>query len=148
MAVVATLLLASCGWTEEVSITVSAGAQAGDLVDLEPCTFTLLKEDYAADCGTLIVPENRSDSTTRLIALPVIRIKVMSNTPAEPVYWVSGGPGHDNITSYSMDGLTDNHDFVMVGYPGGGENKGRPGERPRRCPAWPVALVGDRRRCR
>lgn len=118
MAVIASLLMASCGGTEEVPITVPAGAQAGDLVDLEPCTFTLLNEEHAADCGTLIVPENRSDPDSRLIALPVMRVNAVSDTPAEPVFWVSGGPGHENITSYSMDGLTENHDFVMVGYRG------------------------------
>jgi pimeloyl-ACP methyl ester carboxylesterase len=120
-AVIFTLLIltmAACFGSKEAPITVPAGAQAGDLVDLEPCTFTLLDEDHAADCGTLIVPENRSDPNTRLIALPVMRVKAVSDTPAEPVFWVSGGPGHDNITSYSMDGLTDNHDFVMVGYRG------------------------------
>ena len=118
MAVIASLLMASCGGTEEVPITVPAEAQAGDLVDLEPCTFTLLEEEHAADCGTLIVPENRSAPNTRLIALPVIRVKAASDTPAEPVFWIAGGPGHENITNYSMDGLTDNHDFVMVGYRG------------------------------
>ena len=112
------LVLASCGNVEEAPITVPAGAQAGDLVDLEPCTFTLLNEDHAADCGTLIVPENRSDSDSRLIALPVMRVKAVSDTPAEPVFWFQGGPGHDNIISYPLDGLTENHDFVMVGYRG------------------------------
>lgn len=51
MAVIASLLMSSCGGTEEVPITVPAGAQAGDLVDLEPCTFTLWNEDHVADCG-------------------------------------------------------------------------------------------------
>ena len=94
------------------------GAQAGDLVDLEPCTFTLFNEEHAADCGTLIVPENRSDPDSRLIALPVIRLKAASDTPAEPIFWLQGGPGHENIISYPLDGLTENHDFVMVGYRG------------------------------
>lgn len=114
LAVLATLL-AACG-PAETRISVPAGAQAGDLVDLEPCTFTLFDEEHAADCGTLIVPENRADPDTRLIALPVIRLNAASDTPAEPVFWVAGGPGQPNRTSYSIDGLTDNHDFVMVGY--------------------------------
>ena len=116
IAVLATLLPA-CG-SNEASNIVPAGAQAGDLVDLEPCTFTLMNEEHAADCGTLIVPENRSAPNTRLIALPVTRLKAASDTPAEPVFWLAGGPGHENIIHYSLDGLTENHDFVMVGYRG------------------------------
>jgi len=116
IAVLAALLVACDG--KEVPITVPDGAQAGDLVDLEPCTFTLMNEEHAADCGTLIVPENRSAPNTRLIALPVIRLKAASDTPAEPVFWLQGGPGSENIYGYPLDGLTENHDLVMVGYRG------------------------------
>lgn len=118
MAIIASLLMASCGGMGEVPITVPAGAQAGDLVDLEPCTFTSIDGELAAECGTLVVPENRSDPDTRLIALPVTRIKAASATPAEPIFWFSGGPGSNNIIRYPLDGLTENHDFVMVGYRG------------------------------
>jgi len=118
MTVIASLLMVSCGGTGEVPLTVPAGTQAGDLVDLEPCTFTLENEEHAADCGTLIVPENRSDPDSRLIALPVIRLKAASDTPAEPIFWIEGGPGHENIIVYPLDGVTENHDFVMVGYRG------------------------------
>ena len=118
MTLIASLLMVSCGGTGEVPLTVPAGTQAGDLVDLEPCTFTLENEEHAADCGTLIVPENRSDPDSRLIALPVIRLKAASDTPAEPIFWIEGGPGHENIIVYPLDGVTENHDFVMVGYRG------------------------------
>lgn len=47
-----TPVLTSCGNAEEAPITVPAGAPAGDLVDLEPCTFTEVDREYAADCGT------------------------------------------------------------------------------------------------
>ena len=93
------LLLSGCGAKETAPLTVPEGAQAGDLVDLEPCTFNLFDEEHAADCGTLIVPENRADPDTRLIALPVMRLKAASDTPTEPVFWVAGGPGSENITS-------------------------------------------------
>lgn len=39
----------------EESVAVPAGAQAGDLI-MEPCTY----RGSEADCGTLIVPENRA----------------------------------------------------------------------------------------
>jgi hypothetical protein len=43
------LALAACFGSKEAPITMPAGAQAGDLVDLEPCTFTSFEEEYAAD---------------------------------------------------------------------------------------------------
>ena len=56
-------------------VSVPAGAQAGDLI-LKPCTLRAPRTAaYAADCGTLVVPENRADPQSRLIALPVTRIQ-------------------------------------------------------------------------
>ena len=42
------------------SISVPKGAQAGDL-SLDACTYATENGSYAADCGTLVVPENRAD---------------------------------------------------------------------------------------
>jgi hypothetical protein len=50
MAILATLLLASSGAKDEGSITVTTGAQAGDLVGLERCTYEANKVVYEADC--------------------------------------------------------------------------------------------------
>jgi hypothetical protein len=33
------LILAACGGAKEAQVTVPAGAQSGDLVGLEPCTY-------------------------------------------------------------------------------------------------------------
>ena len=60
-------------------VSVPKGAQAGDLV-LEPCTYATEDGSYAADCGTLVVPENRADPQSRLIALPVTRIRARSRS--------------------------------------------------------------------
>lgn len=117
LSIILFLVKAACGG-KEAPLTVPAGAQAGDLADLEPCSFEKGGEDYAAECGTLIVPENRSDPNSRLIALPVTRIKAVSAAPAEPIFWFQGGPGQPNVIGYSLDGLSENHDFVMVGYRG------------------------------
>jgi hypothetical protein len=79
------LALTACfGSSEEVPITVPAGAQAGDLVGLAACTYKAGDVEYAADCGTLVVPENRNDPDSRLIALPIIRIRAKDDNPAEP----------------------------------------------------------------
>lgn len=110
-----TLLLTAC--SAEKPVTVPEGAQAGDLF-LEPCTFEAEKIKYAADCGTLVVPENRSKADSRLIALPVVRIRATGQNPTEPIFWFEGGPGQGNIDFQYPPSLLENHDFVMVGYRG------------------------------
>src|SRR6185436_20157785 len=62
---------------DSAAVSVPAGAQAGDL-RLESCHYGTEKGSYAADCGTLVVPENRHRADSHLIALPVTRIRALS----------------------------------------------------------------------
>lgn len=117
IAVILVAALAGCV-SHQTSISVPDDANAGDLVDFEDCTYKSNKKSYAADCGALVVPENRSDPISRLIALPVIRIRALSESPAEPIFWLAGGPGESNMTFPGLKGLIQNHDIVMVGYRG------------------------------
>jgi pimeloyl-ACP methyl ester carboxylesterase len=110
-------LLMACG-SKNALITVPAGARAGHLVGLESCTYEAKKIKYNADCGTLVVPENRSDPNSRLIALPVIRVHALSDNPAEPIFFLEGGPGRSNLEFQHLEGLIDDHDIVQVGYRG------------------------------
>ncbi|UCC89675.1 MAG: alpha/beta fold hydrolase, partial [Anaerolineales bacterium] len=113
------LALAACfGSKEAPPVTVPAGAQAGDLVGLEPCLYEAGDVEYAADCGTLVVPENRGDPDSRLIALPVIRVRATGSDPAEPIFYLQGGPGGSNMHFQYLGGVVENHDFVQVGYRG------------------------------
>ena len=112
------LMLAACGGAKEASITVPVGAQAGDLVGLEPCTYKAGDVDYGADCGTLVVPVNRADPNSRLIALPVIRVRATGDNPAEPIFYFTGGPGASNLHFQHLEDVVKNHDFVQVGYRG------------------------------
>ncbi|NIO72069.1 MAG: alpha/beta fold hydrolase [Anaerolineae bacterium] len=114
----AALLLVGCSPKDALVPVVPEGAQAGDLVDLQPCTYEANKVEYDADCGTLVVPENRSDPDSRLIALPVIRVRALSDSPAEPIFFLQGGPGGSNMHFQYLEGLVDRHDFVQVGYRG------------------------------
>ena len=98
-------------------MSVPAGAEAGDLV-LEPCEFTTEDGSYAADCGALVVPENRADPSSRLIALPVTRVRAQSDHPAEPILYLEGGPGHTNMAFERASRFIGDRDFVMVGYRG------------------------------
>ena len=103
--------------TADDPVSVPAGAQAGDLI-LDPCTYSTEDGNYAADCGTLVVPENRADPDSRLIALPVTRIKARSNDPAEPIFRLQGGPGLTNMEFSRASRFADDHDVVLVGYRG------------------------------
>jgi pimeloyl-ACP methyl ester carboxylesterase len=118
MAIMTTLLVASCGGTEEVAITVPIGAQSGDLVGLEPCIYKANQVEYEADCGTLVVPENRGDPNARLIALPITHVHALGENPSAPIFYYAGGPGGPNAKCQHLEGLVDNHDIVQVGYRG------------------------------
>src|SRR5579875_3517539 len=74
------------------AVSVPAGAHAGQLT-MHPCTYSTEKGAYAADCGTLVVRENRADPHSRLIALPVTRILARSSHALAPIFHLNGGPG-------------------------------------------------------
>jgi hypothetical protein len=99
------------------TVTVPSRAKAGDLT-LEPCSYETEDGDYAADCGTLVVPEDRADPASRLIALPVTRIRARSENPAEPIFPLWGGPGITNMNWRQASRFTGAHDVVLVGYRG------------------------------
>ncbi len=101
----------------EQAVSVPAGAKAGDLI-LHPCTYPTEDGDYSADCGTLVVPENRADPRSRLIAVPVTRIHAQSDRPAAPIFPLWGGPGLSNMDWPQASIFTADHDVVLVGYRG------------------------------
>jgi pimeloyl-ACP methyl ester carboxylesterase len=99
------------------SVSVPSGAHAGQLT-LHPCHYATEDGSYAADCGTLVVPENRHDAQSRLIALPVTRIRAKSPHPAEPVFRLQGGPGITNMSFADASRFANRRDVVLVGYRG------------------------------
>ena len=112
------LLFVGCSARDTPISVVPEGTQAGELIDLEPCTYKAGKTEYTADCGTLIVPENWDKADSRLIALPVVRIPAKGPNPAEPVFYLNGGPGAPNLVWARPEWLLKDHDVVMVGYRG------------------------------
>ena len=99
------------------TVAVPQGAHAGQLT-MHPCTYPTENGGYRADCGTLVVPENRADPRSRLIALPVTRILARSSHPLAPIFHLNGGPGITNMTFPQANRLAAQHDVVMVGYRG------------------------------
>ena len=103
--------------SSSAAISVPQGAHAGQLT-MHSCTFPTENGGYRADCGTLVVPENRADPRSRLIALPVIRVLARSSHPLAPIFRLNGGPGVTNMTFPQANRLAAQHDVVMVGYRG------------------------------
>jgi pimeloyl-ACP methyl ester carboxylesterase len=99
------------------AVSVPSGAKAGDIV-LEDCDYGTEKGNYGAECGTLVVPENRHEADSRLIALPVKRIHALSEHPGEPIFRLQGGPGITNMQFENASRFADDHDVVLVGYRG------------------------------
>ena len=95
------------------SVSVPSGAHAGQLT-LKHCTYG----NEPADCGTLVVPENRHDPYSRLIALPITRIRAHISHPGLPIFRLQGGPGLTNMDFPDAKRFTAHHDFVLVGYRG------------------------------
>jgi pimeloyl-ACP methyl ester carboxylesterase len=118
IAVVATAAFIYVSTRPQEPLTVPNRAEAGDLVDLQLCRYKAGEVEYAADCGTLIVPENRSDPDSRLIALPIIRVRALNAGRAEPIFFLVGGPGGSNLHFKFLAGMVDERDFVQVGYRG------------------------------
>ena len=110
------LFWTGCGRSEEL-IRVPEGAAIGDLT-LEPCTYEASDIEYAAECGSLVVPENRSDPDSRLIALPVTRVLATGGRDLEPIFYLAGGPANSNMHFSRLQVLIERHDVVMVGYRG------------------------------
>src|SRR5262249_15114423 len=98
-------------------VSVPKGAHAGQLT-LHDCTFGTEDGGYAADCGTLVVPENRADPGSRLIAVEVKRIRARRARPPEPIFRLQGGPGLTNLSFPDASRYAGKHDVVLVGYRG------------------------------
>jgi hypothetical protein len=119
LAVIAVLVawLASIGMRGDGRIPVPAGAKAGELT-LVSCTYPTEEGSYRAECGTLVVPEDRADLGSRLIAMPVTVIHARTADLGEPIFRLEGGPGVRNMTFPDASRLAADHDIVLVGYRG------------------------------
>jgi pimeloyl-ACP methyl ester carboxylesterase len=100
-------------------LAVPDGAEAGDLT-LESCEYATESGTYQAECGTLVVAETRGDPQSRLIVLPVLRVRAETDAPQEPVFFLTGGPGESNLefASQFANRYIANRDFVAIGYRG------------------------------
>jgi pimeloyl-ACP methyl ester carboxylesterase len=103
--------------TGDDQVSVPSGARAGQL-KLHSCSYGTENGSYRADCGTLVVRENRHDPHSRLIALPVKRIRARFANPGLPIFRLQGGPGITNMEFPDASRFADRHDVVLVGFRG------------------------------
>ncbi|GIE77121.1 hypothetical protein Aph02nite_30710 [Actinoplanes philippinensis] len=85
---------------------------------LRDCDYAVESGTVAADCGTIVVPENRRNPASATIALPVIRIRAAGPVTGAPIFRLNGGPGATNLEFPQAGRLLDGHDVVLVGYRG------------------------------
>src|SRR5512138_719159 len=114
------MVLAACGSQAALAPVVPEGAQAGALTGVKECEFQPAGSNtkYSAECATLVVPERWGNAASRLIALPVTRLRATGSDPAEPIFGLQGGPGQSNLTFNPPAALLAGHDVVLVGYRG------------------------------
>jgi len=119
--IVLLILIILAGWLMFKSLNnrvrIPDGAHA-DEIFLTPCSERINGKKYDADCGTLVFSELHGNADANLIALPVKRIRSTSSSPAEPIFYLEGGPGSSNMHFTPPTWLLENHDVVMIGYRG------------------------------
>ncbi len=102
-----------------IMLIVGSGVQAqGEGFSWEPCETKVGDEYVTAECTTLSVPENRQDSASRQITVPVMHVSATGIVPAEPIFFFEGGPGKSNLAFNPPAALLESHDIVQVGYRG------------------------------
>jgi pimeloyl-ACP methyl ester carboxylesterase len=96
---------------------------------LEDCALTSPTGDQVdARCGTLTVPEDRSEPTDRQIPLNVAVIPAITRNPEpDPLFLLAGGPGQSAIETFPallslMFSIHQERDIVLVDQRGTGES--------------------------
>ena len=99
---------------------------------VDSCSMLTQPVDYDAECGFLVVPENRNvpDSKQIEIAFAIIRSKHPS--PAQdPVVYLAGGPGSSSLWRTAdyfkrwFGDMVNNRDIIIVDQRGTGESQPR-----------------------
>ena len=120
-------------------LAMPVDAKPGQFIGFASCQFTGLASRGVdqAECGTLVVAENRDRLNGRLLALPVVKLPALSPTPLEPLFFFQGGPGATNL-QYAVEApsVFRDHDIYMLGY------RGVDDLQPLACPEVAKAVVG------
>ena len=111
----AAMLMAGMGCRHTAAPAPTAVGDVPGVLALEPC---LHHDSIPAECGTLTVPERRGVAASRLIGIPIIRVRATGAQPREPIVYLGGGPGSSNLLLEPPVWSRRDHDFVLIGYRG------------------------------
>ncbi|HEV7545828.1 MAG TPA: hypothetical protein VGO42_14830, partial [Reyranella sp.] len=81
-------------------LVLAGSASAAPRLERERCTFKPPRGDRV-ECFTLIVPENREQPEGREVRLKVAVLKAKRTAGAEPMFYLSGGPGDAPLVASS-----------------------------------------------
>jgi pimeloyl-ACP methyl ester carboxylesterase len=112
------------------------------------CAFSV-PAGYNAECGYLIVPENRARPGSTLIKLHVAVFRSRSEDPAnDPVVHLAGGPGSSSLSvagyilGQGMDAILERRDLILFDQRGTGYSQPRL-DCPEREALTPTLLEGN-----
>lgn len=107
----------------------SATPAAVRSLELTDCVLpTASGRQMDARCGTLSVPEDRSNPAGRQIALKIALIPAIKRKPApDPLFMLAGGPGQSAVKTFpsmllSLTNIHEGRDIVLVDQRGTGES--------------------------
>ena len=81
-------------------LVLAGSASAAPRLERERCTFKPPRGDRV-ECFTLIVPENREQPEGREVRLKIAVLKAKRTVGAEPLFYLSGGPGDAPLVASS-----------------------------------------------
>lgn len=91
-------------------------ADAPKLIQADSVFPNKIDSSFATQCGYLVVPENRTKSSSRMIRLPFIIVKSKNpNKKKDPVLFTSGGPGNSSLGSAqgaTRNALINDRDYI------------------------------------
>src|SRR5271163_2766099 len=114
LAAVLVLFLSACGGSSgSASGVASAKFEAG------PCPSRVASSPAFANaqCGQLIVPENRHKRNGKTISISVAIIPSITQPPQhEPVFYITGGPGGDAMgdVEFLVPTLNQHRDLIVL----------------------------------
>lgn len=97
-------------------------------VDLTPCLDDSNNEIYGAECATLQIPAQHSDTASAdTIDVFITRVSSIRDTDKPPIIWIAGGPGQASTDlmpqfRHVFSSLLINHDFIFVDQRGTGKS--------------------------
>lgn len=110
--------LAACGSSSSGSSSSGSGTSATFESGPCPARLGLVLGPLGAECGTLVVPENRTIHNGRTIRLPVAIIRSKTQPPLpDPIVHMTGGPGGDALSEAPLlvqFGFNQNRDLYIM----------------------------------